>query len=159
MMPNFKALIERIAKNEGYRQDVYKCTAGHDTVGIGFALKDLNISQELAHDIIKWQIEKGLIRISLEHSKNKTGELISILHLRWLDKLTWYKDLPPMVQTILIEMSFQMGISGVSKFRKMLKAMQEKNWKGASEEMKDSLWYRQTPGRCERLAQIVREHG
>ena len=28
-----------------------------------------------------------------------------------------------------------------------------------ADEMKDSLWYRQTPGRCEELAQIVREHG
>ena len=33
------------------------------------------------------------------------------------------------------------------------------DWNAAADEMKDSLWYRQTPGRCERLATIVRDHG
>jgi hypothetical protein len=56
-------------------------------------------------------------------------------------------------------MTYQMGTSGMLKFKKMIANMKEKNWKGAADEMKDSLWYRQTPGRCERLSQIVREHG
>ena len=34
-----------------------------------------------------------------------------------------------------------------------------KNWKGASEEMLDSLWARQTPSRANRLADIVRDQG
>ena len=34
-----------------------------------------------------------------------------------------------------------------------------KKWKEAGEEMKDSLWYRQTKSRCEKLANIVRDHG
>ena len=46
------------------------------------------------------------------------------------------------------------------KFRdKMIEAMKDKDWKRASLEMKDSKWYRQTPNRCERLAEIVSNHG
>ena len=56
-------------------------------------------------------------------------------------------------------MCFQMGFSGFCKFKKAISAMKEKNWKGASEEMLDSLWARQTSNRANRLATIVREHG
>ena len=64
-----------------------------------------------------------------------------------------------MVQGVIVEMTYQIGTSGMLKFKKMIANMKEKNWAKASDEMKDSLWYRQTPGRCERLAQIGREHG
>ena len=37
----------------------------------------------------------------------------------------------------------------------MIGNMRIKEWKAAAEEMKDSLWYRQTKNRCERLAKIV----
>ena len=160
MIPDFKALIDRITENEGYRQDVYTCTAGYKTVGIVMALKDLEISPELAYKIIKWQIEEGLIRISKEHSQEKVAELASKLHLSWSERLDWYDDLPPIVKGILIEMSFQLGMRGVSKFKKMLKAMKEKDWKEASSQMLDSKWARfDSPQRAERLADIVREHG
>jgi len=52
-------------------------------------------------------------------------------------------------------MVFQLGKTGVSKFRKMWKALSEGNRKQASLEMKDSRWHSQTPVRCEALAEIV----
>ena len=64
-----------------------------------------------------------------------------------------------MVQGVIIEMTYQIGTSGMLKFKKMIANMKDSNWKEAADEMKNSLWYRQTPGRCERLATIVREHG
>ena len=68
-MPDFKALIEQITEDEGFRQDVYECTAGYDTVGIGFALKDLDFTPDEALATIKWQIDNSLIRMGLEHSQ------------------------------------------------------------------------------------------
>ena len=47
---------------------------------------------------------------------------------------------------------FQLGKSGVSKFRNMWKALQESNFIGASYEMLDSKWNKQTPNRCKKLA-------
>ena len=135
MMPDFKALIERIAENEGFRSKVYKCSEGVDTFGHGLTY----ITEEESLHIVAGRVPKK--------------------HLKLLDKLDWYKELPPMVQGVIIVMTYQIGTSGMLKFKKMIANMKEKDWAGASEEMKDSLWYRQTPGRCERLAQIVREHG
>lgn len=159
MMPDFKALIDRITENEGYRQDVYECSNGIPTVGIGFALKDLDVAPDEAYEIVKWQIENKLIRVSKEWSQKKVGKLVANRHLRWTEKLSWYVNLPPKIKGILIEMSFQMGIRGVSKFRKMLVAMEKADWEEAAKEMLDSKWAKKdSPQRANRLADIVIDH-
>ena len=135
MMPDFKALIERIGVNEGFRSKPYQCTEGIWTFGMGFT----------------W--------ITEEESLHILAGRISQLHLKLLDDLDWYKNMPPEVQGVIIECVFQMGFSGFCRFRKTIAHMKNKNWKAAAEEMLDSLWAKQTPSRANRLADIVREHG
>ena len=134
-MPDFKSLIERVAVNEGFRSKVYKCTAGVDTFG------------------------HGLTWITEEESLEILANRISQLHLKLLDKLDWYKDIPPEVQGVIIEMCYQMGFAGFCKFKKAIANMKDKNWKAAAVEMLDSKWAKQTANRANRLADIVREHG
>jgi len=62
------------------------------------------------------------------------------------------RDLPTTAQHTITEMVFQLGKLGVSKFRNMWKALQEGNFIGASYEMLDSKWNKQTPNRCKKLA-------
>ena len=57
-------------------------------------------------------------------------------------------DINEKAEEILIEMVFQLGKTGVSKFRNMWKALAEKNYIGASYEMLDSRWAKQTPNRA-----------
>ena len=134
-MIDFKALIERIGSNEGFRSKPYQCSES------------------------VWTIGHGLTWLTEEESLHILSGRISQLHLKLLDDLDWYKDMPPEVQGVVIEMVYQMGFSGFCKFRKAIAHMKEKNWKGAAEEMLDSRWHRQTPSRANRLADIVREHG
>ena len=134
-MPDFKSLIERVAVNEGFRSKVYKCTAGVDTFG------------------------HGLTWITEEESLEILANRISQLYLKLLDKLDWYKDMPPEVQGVIIEMCYQMGFAGFCKFKKAIANMKDKNWKAAAVEMLDSKWAKQTANRANRLADIVREHG
>ena len=134
-MPDFKALVERIAKNEGFDSKPYKCTEGVLTIG------------------------HGLTYITEEESLHILAGRISKLHLKLLDNIDWYKDLPPEIQGVIIEMCFQMGTTGMLKFKKMIANMKDRNWKGAADEMLDSLWARQTPNRANRLSEIVKEHG
>ena len=134
-MNDFKALIERIGVNEGFRGKPYQCSEGVWTIGHG----------------LTWLTEEESLHIL-------TGR-ISQLHLKLLDDLDWYKDMPPEVQGVIIEMCYQMGFAGFCKFKKAIANMQEKNWKDAAIEMLDSLWAKQTPSRANRLADIVREQG
>ena len=52
---------------------------------------------------------------------------------------------------LLIEMLFQLGEKGVSRFKKMLFFLNKKQKFMASLEMLDSLWYLQTPERVKNL--------
>jgi GH24 family phage-related lysozyme (muramidase) len=65
------------------------------------------------------------------------------------------KRLPQTIEHVIVEMVFQLGKTGVSKFRKMWKALSDGDRKEAAAQMKDSRWHSQTPVRCEALAEIV----
>ena len=134
-MPDFKALIERIGVNEGFRSKPYQCSEGVWTIGHG----------------ITWLTEEESLHIL-------TGR-ISQLHLKLSEKLDWYDDLPPEIQGVVIEMCYQMGFSGFTKFKKAIAHMKESEWQLASHEMLDSRWAKQTPNRANQLASIVAEHG
>ena len=60
------------------------------------------------------------------------------------------------MMSILCEMIFQLGFTGVSKFKMMIKALQEGNMEESSNQMKASRWYVQTPNRCVALAERMR---
>ena len=57
---------------------------------------------------------------------------------------------------VLIEMVFQLGIGGVSKFKNMWKALGEGDYQTASEEMLDSRWAKQTPKRATDLSNVMK---
>ena len=135
MMPDFKTLIERIGVNEGFRSKPYQCS----------------------EDV--WTIGHGITWLTEEESLHILAGRISQLHLKLLDKLDWYKDMPPEVGGVVIEMCYQMGFSGFCKFKKAIHHMKGKEFKQASAEMLDSRWAKQTPNRAKRLAEIVWNHG
>ena len=134
-MPDFKTLIERIGANEGFRSKPYQCSEG------------------------VWTIGHGITWLTMEESLHILTGRISQLHLKLLDDLDWYKDMPPEIQGVIIEMCYQMGFTGFCKFKKAISNMKSKDWKGAATEMLDSLWARQTSNRANQLADIIREHG
>ena len=59
-------------------------------------------------------------------------------------------------QYALIDMCFQLGAYGVSKFKNMLSAMREGDWDKASKECLNSKYARQTPKRAERIAHLIK---
>ena len=63
--------------------------------------------------------------------------------------------MPQQIEHVVVEMVFQLGKTGVSKFRKMWKALSNGDKQEAASQMKDSRWHSQTPVRCEALAEIV----
>jgi lysozyme len=62
-----------------------------------------------------------------------------------------YDDLPEEVQLIIANMMFNMGYPRMSGFKKMKEAVDSGDWVEASEQMKDSRWYRQVTNRADRL--------
>ena len=60
-------------------------------------------------------------------------------------------------QDVIVQMAFQMGVSGVLAFRRAAAALQARDWEGAASAILDSAWARrQTPHRARRLAEQLR---
>ena len=131
-----KDLLKRIKHHDGFRSRVYQCTEGYDTIGYGFAIKDLEMDEDIAEEILIRKVEKLIKRVR--------------------SKFDWLDSVPPEVQGVLVEMSYQMGLSSVCKFRLALKYMEHQNWERAAEEMLLSKWNRQTPNRARELSNIIR---
>ena len=130
-------LLKAIKLSEGFRDKVYKDTLGIDTIGYGFAIKDLVLDEDIAEMILRRKLDSLIDRV------NK--------------RFKFLKDSPLKAQDVVYEMAYQMGVSGVSKFKKFLQALEEKDYGWAAIEMLDSRWSKQTPQRAQRLSNIIKE--
>jgi lysozyme len=52
-------------------------------------------------------------------------------------------------------MCFQLGRPRLSKFKKMIAAVEDMNWEKMADEMENSRWFQQTKNRAKRLIAIV----
>ena len=129
-------LIDDIKKHEGFRARVYQCTEGYDTIGYGFAIKDLELTEHIADQILM--------------------KKLSELNLKIIDRFKWYFTSPQKVQDVVVNMCYQMGISGFSKFKKTINYLETEQYEEAADEMLDSLWHKQTPNRSKELSDIIR---
>ncbi len=70
--------------------------------------------------------------------------------------LSWYKDASFVTKTILINMTFNMGLKGLLGFRNTLRFISQKNYEQAARNMTQSLWYRQVGKRAKELVERMR---
>ena len=139
-MKDLNNLKEQIAKHEGYEPRVYKCPNGYDTIGYGFAIKDLYMDKEVADLILDKKIRGILANIEANE-----------------DWDSWFWDKPQNVKEVLINMIFQIGFTGVRKFRKTIQYIKDDNFLMAAEEMLDSKWARSdSPNRAKELSDIIK---
>ena len=141
---NLERLLESVKKHEGYRNKVYLDTLGKRTVGVG------HLCVEDFWEDDKEYEEKFLMTI-LEHDLQT-----AIKSAKQLIEEFGCNDIDEQAEEILIEMVFQLGKTGVSKFKNMWKALAEKNYIGASYEMLDSRWAKQTPNRAKAMAELMK---
>jgi GH24 family phage-related lysozyme (muramidase) len=137
----YDELAGSVKLSEGFRDHVYIDTEGFRTIGWG---------HKVVHED---NFEDGKTYTKEELQEVFDNDLRKALGLaRQLMEEFDVRDLPTTAQHTITEMVFQLGKSGVSKFRNMWKALQEGNFIGASYEMLDSKWNKQTPNRCKKLA-------
>ncbi len=130
-----KNLIKSVKLSEGFRDKVYKCTEGYDTIGYGFAIKDLVMEEDIAEIILE----------------RKLKSLIDRVH----KKFPFIQNIPEPAQEVVYEMCYQLGLSGFSKFKRTISYLQLGDYSMCSREMLDSRWAKQTPNRARRLSDII----
>ena len=130
-------LIEDIKMEEGYRSSVYLDTLEKPTIGYGFLIDSLELQEDICQLILMRKLEKLIKTIKFNFK--------------------WFDDMPEKVQDVVINICYQLGVSGFSKFKKTIQFMKNRQWDKASVEMLDSKWAReQTPQRALRLSGTVK---
>ena len=66
-------LLKQIKQHEGFRSRVYQCTEGYDTIGYGFAIKDLVLDEDIAELILMRKIDKLQKKNEEYRKKNPEG--------------------------------------------------------------------------------------
>jgi lysozyme len=139
---NLQTIKDRIKKHEGYRDTIYTDSLGYNTIGYGHLV-----------------VEDGFIP-GVQYSKKELEEVFEkdfAIAIQGANKLVGDYDLNDDAFGVVIEMCFQLGLPRVSKFIKFLDALKNKDYERAADEMLDSAWHRQTPGRCQELSNIIRK--
>ena len=131
------AILADLKRDESLRLKPYKDTVGKLTIGYGRNLDDRGISGH---------------------------EAVVLLENDFLDALTettvqfpWSRDLPVPQRRALVNMCFNLGLTRLSGFVKMLAALRTGDGKLAATEALDSKWAGQVGDRAERIATLYRE--
>ncbi|MCR8697139.1 MULTISPECIES: glycoside hydrolase family protein [Campylobacter] len=142
---DFNELVEVLKSEEGFRDKIYQCTAGVDTIGYGFNVKYLSSDEiELNGSVIEPMSEKAASEIL--HKKLK--KLI-----KSVDEIyTWVDDLPGVVKIGVYDMVYQLGLKSFGGFTNTIKHLKNHDYDKAKENIMNSRWAKQTPKRAENMA-------
>jgi lysozyme len=147
---DFNTIIKRLEFHEGCVLKPYYCPTGHLTIGIGHNTEARAWTDDERKAIGDWKqgITKNMAYMICRNDVN--------LCLDKLKTLDFWKSLDEERQYALIDVCFQIGFAGLKKFRKMLKALSEKNYVEASNQLLDSKYATQTPKRAKRIAKLIK---
>lgn len=133
---NFDRVKERLRKAEGLRLKPYVCPAGKLTIGYGRNIQDKGISIGEAEYLLDNDI------------KNAYREL--------KQNLPWVEDLSENRQIVLLDMCFNLGMTGLLGFKRTLSFIEKGDYLKASQEMLKSKWAKQVGKRAVELSDLMR---
>lgn len=158
----YEKLKQQITQHEACRLSPYKCTAGKWTIGVGRNLDDVGMfvdeqkahfghvykGQALIDALIQKPIDKALalwmLEVDITTAENDAAKLVK------LDEHCFAR------QGVIINMAFNLGYTRFSKFKKLFKALEFKDYDTAAQEMKDSLWFKQVGNRAIELCEQMK---
>ena len=126
---------EQLIRDEGRHLIVYRCPRGKLTIGVGRNLEDRGITHAEALYLLDNDIA------------DFTRELVAVI--------PWAAPLDDARFGALLNMAFNLGVEGLTDFKKMLLAIRYERWDEAAKELLDSVYARQVGDRARRLARQI----
>ncbi len=124
--------------SEGFSPSIYTDKTGHPTIGYGYNLsvysyegKRITKAYGLLTDILK---ENHKALLSYE----------------------WYKNLDAMRKMVILDLSYNLGLNGLLKFKQFIKAIEDKNYALAVERLQKSPYFNQVKKRASRNMEILK---
>ena len=132
-----------ITIEEGFRSRCYRCTEGYPTIGFGKRVGEKG--DPLTNEIADKAKEIIFVR---EKIRELSYALMSKFPTAW-------RQCNQQRQAILISMTYQLGVAGISQFQKMWMALSAGHFDIAAKEMLNSKWAKQTPNRAKRHSEVM----
>lgn len=123
---------DQIIKHEGLKLNLYQCSAGKWTIGVGRNLEDNGITEAEAMTMLNHDIQACENQLYIA--------------------MPWVSQLSDPRRAVLLNMCFNLGFHGLCKFKKMLGACEAGDYERAAAEMLDSKWADQVGMRADELA-------
>ena len=137
---------DQIKFHEGVKNVVYKDHLGYLTVGVGHLILETEPENNLKEgDSITDERVNELFEVDL---KVCTDELDA--------KLPWWKDLDEIRQRCMIDLTFNMGMPRLLKFKKTLAHLQNSDFASAGDELLNSNYARQVGKRANRISEMIK---
>tara|TARA_R110002050_G_scaffold20325_4_gene57594 strand:+ start:495 stop:926 length:432 start_codon:yes stop_codon:yes gene_type:complete len=134
----YSELKEEIKKHEGWSPKIYKDHLGFDTIFYGHLITP----EDTYEHGQEYSRSEGSIVFEKDFQK-AVGQAESLIGERAINHIA---------KQVIIQMVYQLGVGGVSKFKKMWAALDTEDYETAGNEMLDSKWADQTPHRCAKLS-------
>lgn len=135
---NTKLLIKELERDEGRVLHAYQDHLGYWTIGIG-RLIDKRKGGGITNEEADYLKRNDIVKIQAQLDQN----------------LSWWRNLDPVRQRAIQNMCFQLGIGGLLKFKTSLALIKAGDWPAAGRNLRQSLWYDQTPERAERVVKMI----
>ena len=147
---NIDVLRKEIEADEGVKYETYHCSEGHLTGGIGHLITEWD--EEIYAGPIGTSIPEEQVQEWFEKDVNTAiGDCQDIFNN--------FDELDDEIQHVLINMSFQLGKPRLSKFKRMIAAVHDEDYREMALQMEDSRWFKQTQNRAQRLIDRVVRYG
>ena len=130
--------VDMLKIHEGYEQYPYVCSMGITTIGYGRNLESRGLTEEEALYLLRCDV------------KLADGEL--------LDQYDYYWGISGVRKSVLIDMMVNLGSTRLRQFKRMHKALEDRNYDQAALEMLDSKWADQVGNRALTLAAVMRSN-
>lgn len=126
---------------EGFSPSIYTDKTEHPTIGYGYNLSVYSYEGK---------------RITKAY-----GLLTDILKENYKAILSygWYKNLDAMRRMVILDLSYNLGLNGLLKFKQSIKAIEDKNYALAVERLQKSPYFNQVKKRASRNMEILKLGG
>ena len=131
--------VEQLRRNEGEVLHAYQDHLGFWTIGVGRLIdkrKGGGISKEESEMLLRNDIDEVMYELN--------------------NRLPWINNLNAARKAVLMNMGFQLGITGLMGFSKTLSLIEAGDYTQAADQMLRSKWASQTPKRASEMAEQMR---
>lgn len=143
--------------DEGELNRIYKDSLGYYTIGIGHLLTKSSNYSDALYELNKLVGRPTDGTITKAESfrifeKDLDNVVYGVKNNKLLNDV--YYSLDEFRRLALLNMVFQMGVSGVANFKNSMRMAKEKRWEDLEKNLKLSLWYKQTTNRANRVIKL-----